>query len=458
LRHTILLDVTMLKVLSATQQGWQNFNYYLEETYQQCGAPGTAFGIYLISTFGLMLGVEYYYQHHLDAQDLARHFTCVLLAGLLLFKPRWPEALQPFYALFFYACVFFVLPLSNFLYMFQQPDMQNHLSNLVLVVFILLLVTDWHLFVAMMLAALAFALLLKNHASISLAMSLCTCYATFNTMLWLIFTGMFFSRYLNRNREQKRLHEQLNAVQSGGFIAHELRTPLSTIKLYMQGLEKCLPEILQGYQHAQASDGSKFHLQASQLALLQRTTRDIQAETNAAFNVIDMLLVKINRTTQLDSEQYVRCDMNTVVQAALARYPFAHTEQARVHWQANTKSFYFMGNVNLTVHVLFNLLRNALQHIAHVGKGEVTIFLEQTKNASVLVVRDTGPGIAPKNLRKIFSHHYSASERGIGLGLNFCQAVMRSYKGRISCQSTFGNHTEFRLFFPFVSEQNTKAK
>ena len=105
-------------------------------------------------------------------------------------------------------------------------------------------------------------------------------------------------------------------------------------------------------------------------------------------------------------------------------------------------------------HVIFNLLKNALYAIASTGKGEIFLSIISGKKgaANRLVFKDTGPGIPPEHLRHIFDRFYTKTEHGSGIGLAFCQSVIQSFEGNISCLSSLGEHTTFTLSFP--SQQN----
>jgi two-component system CAI-1 autoinducer sensor kinase/phosphatase CqsS len=108
----------------------------------------------------------------------------------------------------------------------------------------------------------------------------------------------------------------------------------------------------------------------------------------------------------------------------------------------------------LMVHVLFNLLKNALRGIASVDSALISIRLASGPRTSQLLFRDTGPGIAPDVLPHIFTRFYTSSAGiddasiGTGIGLAFCRDVMRAVGGAIDCRSVEGMFTEFALTFP----------
>ena len=107
------------------------------------------------------------------------------------------------------------------------------------------------------------------------------------------------------------------------------------------------------------------------------------------------------------------------------------------------EDFVFLGSMNFMMHVYFNLLKNALFYIKRAGKGEIYITVRKNE----VVFRDTGPGIPSEYLPQIFDRFHSKREGGTGLGLAFCQLVMDSFDGTITCDSVEGEYTEFRLMF-----------
>lgn len=254
-------------------------------------------------------------------------------------------------------------------------------------------------------------------------------------------------RYHVHGAQRKELKQRL--LRSNGFIAHELRTPLTTIQLYMQGIETCLPELIAGYQYAQRKDSKQFTVANERITLLQKAIDDIVVETKSAFNLIDSVLIKSNQTSKINRKLFKPCSVKQTIGLALQRYPMSQTQKQLIVWQPDRfNDFRYYGQEDMTIHILFNLLRNALYQITKTKKGAITISLSQSKNYNVIEFRDTGPGVAKKNLTKIFQHDYSVSENGIGLGLHFCRTVMQHYHGKIKCNSLLNEWTEFKLYFP----------
>ena len=83
----------------------------------------------------------------------------------------------------------------------------------------------------------------------------------------------------------------------------------------------------------------------------------------------------------------------------------------------------------------------------HKPKEEIVIY--KFLATRQIQVRDTGPGIAPENLSKLFASFYTSGKSGgTGLGLAYCKRTMQALDGDICCESEVGKYTAFRLSFP----------
>ena len=104
----------------------------------------------------------------------------------------------------------------------------------------------------------------------------------------------------------------------------------------------------------------------------------------------------------------------------------------------------------MIVHILFNLMKNALYYIRAAGKGKIYISIK--KKRKELVFEDTGQGISPKILPKIFNYFFSKTRSHAGIGLSFCKLAIRTIGGEIVCHSAEGKYTRFILTFPEHNE------
>ncbi|MES1924672.1 HAMP domain-containing sensor histidine kinase [Salinisphaera sp. T31B1] len=245
--------------------------------------------------------------------------------------------------------------------------------------------------------------------------------------------------------------EKLGAITSAvGTIAHELRTPLLSIRSGARGLQTYLPALFEGYELARDKGLPVPPVRTAHLRQMHSVLERINGETEYTNVILDMLLINASRTT-IDTSTFDVVRIGACVEGALARYPF-HSDRERtlVSWEKGT-DFAFHGSQLLMIHLLFNLLKNALYFLAQADRGDIRIWTERSPaGAHRLHFRDTGPGIDPDVLPRIFERFYSAMPRGqgTGIGLAFARLVMESFGGDIRCHSALGRYTEFVLSFP----------
>ena len=84
--------------------------------------------------------------------------------------------------------------------------------------------------------------------------------------------------------------------------------------------------------------------------------------------------------------------------------------------------------------IVHNLLNNALQALDDVPDGERRLGLEvaQEGGLGVLIVRDSGPGIAPEVLARVFEPFFSTRQGGLGLGLSLCETLAQAMGGTLA--------------------------
>lgn len=114
------------------------------------------------------------------------------------------------------------------------------------------------------------------------------------------------------------------------------------------------------------------------------------------------------------------------------------------------------GDINAAINpllfdwVLENLLRNALD--AMDGKGQISGRVRELENKVYIDITDTGKGIAPKNIRKVFNPGFTTKKRGWGLGLSLVKRIVEEYhRGKIAVShSELGVGTTFTITLPRV--------
>jgi signal transduction histidine kinase len=146
------------------------------------------------------------------------------------------------------------------------------------------------------------------------------------------------------------------------------------------------------------------------------------------------------------------------VQAAMRFLAGEWRDKAVIHQQVPPEQLLW-GNRNKLIHVLVNLMQNAIDALgektfADGEKPQIWISGRTEGTRSLIVVRDNGPGIEKKVEDKIFDPFFTTKDpgKGMGLGLSICYRIVQGYGGKISVRSERGQFCEFTLDFPATAK------
>jgi signal transduction histidine kinase len=413
-----------------------------------------------IKTFGVIFFINYpiYYLvwkfGSIQAyENLFLRLSASMLCVPLIFCDYWKIKFKNFFPFYWYFTVIYCLP---FFFLFMT--LNNHgsapwLLNLLLQILLTFLLFDLpgvilvNLF-GFLSAWLLYSLIEGNEvifkpSTIDMVSALSTIAATF-------VVGSIFVH--NRGKIE---HEKLQTMKSlGATLAHELRTPLGAIKSGVVGLKNYVPELLRGFKIAQANKLITSDTENDQLEMIPEVLDSINDEANHASAIIELLLTNINQQ-EIKKEKFSICSIFECVDYALAHYPFLPSQKEKIEWDVNkSKDFKFLGDKLLIVHILFNLVKNALYFTEKARKGKIYIWLEEAPKYNQLHFKDTGQGIDEKDLPHIFDRFFTKNtHRGSGIGLAFCKMVMEAHHGKIICRSIKGEYAEFILLFQKIERK-----
>ena len=221
----------------------------------------------------------------------------------------------------------------------------------------------------------------------------------------------------------------------GSNIAHELRTPLSSIRSFARSAKRFITSEPTASFHPVSKDISSRAEQALEL---------IETEVQYSNTLIDLLLMNTSFRS-VDDYANDRFSVQACVFEAVERFPFQSRRERSLVTIDCRGDFQVVAPQLLMTHVVFNLLKNAVYYCQKSRSPSVEIVID-ANTASVSVI-DNGPGISDRDMRYIFNRYFTSTRagEGAGVGLSFCKSVVDGVGGTIECLKSERGHTEFRL-------------
>ncbi len=230
-----------------------------------------------------------------------------------------------------------------------------------------------------------------------------------------------------------RLHraERLAAVgQLAAGVAHEIRNPLTAIRSTMQYL-----------LHGFAPDEPHHELVAELLSEVDRINGTVGG------------LLSLGRPGELHLTEF---DLIDPLSASVHLVQARATEQGvALEARLGSEPLRVRGDSGQLKQVFLNLLLNSLQSMP--GGGRITVAAASWSPPSSpgarwaqVRIADTGPGIPPDQVRRVFDPFYTTKRDGTGLGLAICHGIVERHQGEIELESEEGRGTTASVRLPLV--------
>ena len=223
-----------------------------------------------------------------------------------------------------------------------------------------------------------------------------------------------------------------------GELAHEIKNPLSTIKVNLTLTREALEDI-------DFSEPQAVMLQKGPPALAGavRKITIIQKEMDRLEQILDGFLLYIRRPDL----QLASVDLNELVSDMIDFYsPQAYSHNLTMRHSLANEALVCRVDAGALKQVLLNLFINA-QQATNPG-GDLMIRTVRRGGRAVLQVSDTGRGIPPERLPLIFRPYSSSRRDGMGLGLATAKKIVEAHHGTISIHSEVGKGTCFTIEIP----------
>jgi PAS domain S-box-containing protein len=248
------------------------------------------------------------------------------------------------------------------------------------------------------------------------------------------------------NRE---LHDaQAQLVQSGKMaalgnlvagVAHELNTPLGALKANTDLARRALHQ----FEARVKSVPSDLHTFTRAL----KTLDEVCHTSAMATERMDGIVRSLRNFARLDESEEKRVGLHEGIESALALVANQLGDRIEVvkHYGSIPEVLCRPNQIN---QVVMNLLTNAISAID--GRGTITIATTSADEAVSIAISDTGRGIAPEHLQRIFDPGFTTKGVGVGtgLGLAICYRIVQQHHGHIAVSSELGQGATFTVTLP----------
>ena len=234
---------------------------------------------------------------------------------------------------------------------------------------------------------------------------------------------------LTFNQMLDRIQSLLSEIKEmTDHLAHDLRSPLTRIR----GIAEVTLTTANSLNEYQTMAASTIE------------------ECDCLLDMINTMLLISKTESGVDTFSFEEIDLTALVRKACELFSPTAEDKA-VTLRCDVPGIALLaGDTRMLQRMLSNLLDNAIKYTP--SGGSVTVSLEEKGEQRVISVKDTGIGISPSELPRIFERFYrcdrSRSQVGIGLGLSLARAIARAHNGELTATSLTNQGSTFRVTLP----------
>ncbi len=211
-------------------------------------------------------------------------------------------------------------------------------------------------------------------------------------------------------------------------VAHEIKNPLTPMKLSIQYLQKAVDSNSPDAKNISQSVAKTLVEQIDYLS-------NIASDFSSFANIGNPRLEQVN--------------LGEAIQSVVAL--FSMYEEGAIDYDKPDQSVFIMADKTQLNRLFTNLIRNALESVPTDRKATVSIHYTVAGNTVLIRVQDNGDGIEPELQEKIFYPNFTTKTSGTGLGLAMCKSIVEQMKGEIWFTTEQRNGSTFFIELPVIS-------
>ncbi len=209
-------------------------------------------------------------------------------------------------------------------------------------------------------------------------------------------------------------------------IAHEIKNPLTPMKLSVQYLQRARNENVEDFDQKLKKFSKSMIEQINSLSSIATAFSNFAKMPKTKNTKIDLLTIINNTVNLFESNQNIEI--------------FIKNE--------NIENIVLFADREQLIIVVRNLLQNAIQAIPENRKGQIVIKISKLKNKALVEICDNGEGISDEIKNKLFTPNFTTKSSGMGLGLAIVKNIVENANGKIWFNTKLNYGTSFYLSFP----------
>lgn len=210
-------------------------------------------------------------------------------------------------------------------------------------------------------------------------------------------------------------------------VAHEIKNPLTPMKLNIQYLERTTNE---------SPDRAHEMIKRISSSLIEQIDN------------LSQIANEFSNFAAMPQASNEKISLNEIVETI--HDLFRKRDDMDINMIEPIDDLYIFADKNHLVRILNNLLKNAIQAIPDDRRGKVEIELKRQENEAIIRISDNGTGIPDQMKDKVFTPNFTTKSSGTGLGLAISANMIESFNGRIYFETQVGKGTDFYVSIPLM--------
>lgn len=246
--------------------------------------------------------------------------------------------------------------------------------------------------------------------------------------------GMLVNEYNSMIKEVEKSAQKLAKTERelawremAKQVAHEIKNPLTPMKLSVQHLERALQPTDPNYSEKLSRFSAKMIQQIDTLTSIANEFSNFAKMPKVKMETTD-LMSNLQRTIEL----------------------FKETENTSIKFDTKVDSAIINGDPEQLTRVFNNVIKNAIQAIPDDKNGIIEVKLSEEGQNYLIEIKDNGSGISDELMEKIFVPNFTTKSTGTGLGLAMVKQIIETHQGKIDFETRVNIGTTFHITLPKI--------